>query len=93
MALHVLDPAAARSYATTLAVLACVRSLYPKDFAWLPPPFEYETVKMPIDILAGSDELRESLDADRTAPADVQRLAELDGDDWLGRSRPFRLYS
>jgi uncharacterized protein YbbC (DUF1343 family) len=92
VALHVDDPRAARSYAATLAILACVRSLYPERFAWLPPPYEYETVRMPIDILSGSEELRHTIDAGGTSPADVQRLAELDADDWRQRSSQCRLY-
>jgi uncharacterized protein YbbC (DUF1343 family) len=93
VALHVIDPAAARSYIATLAILACVRSLYPDDFDWLSPPYEYESVRMPIDILSGSSRLRGALDAGRTSPVDVRQLAELDVDDWLQRSSRFRLYA
>jgi uncharacterized protein YbbC (DUF1343 family) len=32
-------------------------------FAWRPPPYEYEHEKMPFDILAGSSELREQIEA------------------------------
>ncbi|RME92556.1 MAG: DUF1343 domain-containing protein [Candidatus Hydrogenedentota bacterium] len=34
-------------------------SRYSKDFAWKNPPYEYETQKMPIDIISGSSQLRE----------------------------------
>lgn len=93
VALHVTDPAAARSYVTTLAILACVRSLYPDHFAWLPPPYEYEQERMPIDILSGSEPLREAIDAGRTSPANVLQLAELDHEDWLQRSSRSHLYA
>lgn len=93
VAMYVADPVEVRSYATTLAILACMRSLYPKDFAWLPPPYEYESVRMPIDILSGNRHLRETIDADQTSPADVRRLAELDVEDWLQCSSQFRVYS
>jgi len=36
--------------------------LYPAYPLWKLPPYEYETEKMPIDILAGSDRLREGLE-------------------------------
>ena len=36
----------------------------PDLFAWRQPPYEYETVIPPIDILSGSDHLRRKLDAD-----------------------------
>ena len=45
------------------ALLGAFRRLGPERFAWREPPYEYETVKMPIDILYGSDELRKHLDA------------------------------
>ena len=30
-----------------------VRDMYPEDFAWKPPPYEYEHKKLPIEILCG----------------------------------------
>ena len=32
-------------------------------FAWKQPPYEYETVKLPIDILAGGTRWREQVEA------------------------------
>ena len=37
--------------------------LAPDGFKWRDPPYEYEHDKMPIDILAGSPELREQIEA------------------------------
>ena len=34
----------------------------PRQFKWRDPPYEYEHDKMPIDILAGSPELREQIE-------------------------------
>jgi uncharacterized protein YbbC (DUF1343 family) len=61
--LHVTDPAAARPYRTMVAILAAVARLWPEHFKWLPPPYEYETEKPPIDILSGSSRLREAIDS------------------------------
>ena len=47
--------------------LSQVRRLYPDQFAWKPPPYEYETVKMPIDILAGGPRLRQAVDGGAAA--------------------------
>ncbi len=66
VAFQVTDVAAFRSYAATLHLLAAVRHLYPDEFAWLPPPYEYERIKPPIDILSGSSALRHWI-ADRSA--------------------------
>lgn len=59
---HVTDRETYRPVATTVALLRAARDLAPRAFAWNPPPFEYETVKPPIDILWGSDSLRIGID-------------------------------
>ncbi len=55
---HVTDPATFRPYRTTLAFLRAVHELWPRESAWLQPPYEYETEKMPIDILSGGTAVR-----------------------------------
>jgi uncharacterized protein YbbC (DUF1343 family) len=69
--LHVTDREAFRPVLTAVAVLATVRELWPRGFAWKGPPYEYETERPPIDILAGSDRLRLDLEAGR----DVREIA------------------
>lgn len=84
--LHVTDARAFRPYRTTLAILSAVKALWPREFAWRPPPYEYETVKMPIDILSGSSKLREWIDGVQVAAAPPEELlgaAECTG--WFGR--------
>lgn len=88
--LHVTDPAAFRSYRTTLALLRCVHELWPTQFAWRQPPYEYETVLMPIDILAGSDGVRAFVDGQRPL-RDLDTLAA-PPPDWWQRVRRFLLY-
>ncbi|MEM7473367.1 MAG: DUF1343 domain-containing protein [Planctomycetota bacterium] len=63
VAFYVSDPAALRSYELTVAALLTVKQLWPNEFRWLPPPYEYETKKMPIDILSGSEQLKTSFEA------------------------------
>lgn len=79
--LHPRDPGAVRSYRTTLAILAAARRLAPDDFAWNPPPYEYETEKMPIDILCGGPALRASIDRGADAAA-LDSLAQVDVAAW-----------
>jgi uncharacterized protein YbbC (DUF1343 family) len=92
VALHPTDARSARSVRLTLSVLAAVKRLYPDDFAWLPPPYEYEHEKMPIDILFGSSRLREALSELASADATISALARLDEDAWLRRVKPYLLY-
>ena len=94
IALHVVDPVALRPVAMTLHILAAVRKLWPGDFAWLPPPYEYEHEKMPIDILYGASRLRETLASDSLAsPQTISELACVNEAAWWRRARPFLLYT
>jgi uncharacterized protein YbbC (DUF1343 family) len=94
IALHFTDPQAVRSVTATLRILAAVNNLWPDDFAWLPPPYEYEQEKMPIDILFGSSRLREALMSESAASdATITELARLDETAWRRRVQPYLLYA
>ena len=60
--IHITDRKVFRPLKTTLAIIYACKELYPKDFLFTPPPYEYEFEKMPIDILLGGDRARRSLD-------------------------------
>lgn len=80
-------------FKATIVSLGVFRDACEKHFAWLKPPYEYETVKPPIDILYGSPSLRETLN--RNTPLDrdlVEQLCWLDQDAWADRIDPFLLY-
>jgi len=66
--IHVTDQGAFRPVHTAVAILAAVQAVSAGQFSWRAPPYEYETVKPPIDILWGSDALRTAID--RGASAD-----------------------
>lgn len=93
VALHVIEAGAVRSFAFTVRLLAAIRKLYPNEFAWLPPPYEYEREKMPIDILFGSARLREALQSESVAAdATIEGLCDLDEAAWRVRVQPYLLY-
>jgi uncharacterized protein YbbC (DUF1343 family) len=73
--IHVADRAAFRPVETGVALLAAFRAADPNRFAWRPPPYEYEHEKLPIDILAGSSELREQMEGGMSA-RDIARSWE-----------------
>ncbi|HEY7287253.1 MAG TPA: DUF1343 domain-containing protein [Vicinamibacterales bacterium] len=60
--IHVLDRRTFRPVETGVALLGAFRACGPGHFAWRDPPYEYEHEKLPIDILAGTSELREQID-------------------------------
>jgi uncharacterized protein YbbC (DUF1343 family) len=61
--IHVLDRRQFRPVITGAALIMAFRSADPQGFGWREPPYEYEAEKLPIDILAGSSELREQIEA------------------------------
>jgi len=70
--IHVVDRDAFEPVATGVALVEAVKRAGPDAFAWREPPYEYETVKPPIDILFGSPRLREAIDGH----ADLASLRE-----------------
>ncbi|MFP5211932.1 MAG: exo-beta-N-acetylmuramidase NamZ domain-containing protein [Acidobacteriota bacterium] len=60
--IHVTDPRRIKPYRLGLAIVQALLELYPKDFSFLPPPYEYEREKLPIDIILGDTKVRERLE-------------------------------
>jgi uncharacterized protein YbbC (DUF1343 family) len=93
LALHAVAPAEVRSVALVLHLLAAVKHRFGQALAWLPPPYEYEYEKLPIDILFGSSRLRQVLECCPPAgDATIAELASLDEAAWWRRVQPFLLY-
>lgn len=80
--IHVLDRAAFRPVETGVALIAAFRAADPDRFGWRDPPYEYERTKLPIDILAGSADLREQIEAGVSA-REIARS-------WTGRVDAFQ---
>ena len=60
--LHVVAPRAYKPFYTTLAIIQEVIALWPQDFSWRPPPYEYEFEKIPFDIITGDEKVRKGLE-------------------------------
>jgi len=60
--IHIIDREKFKPFKTAVAILKTIYQLYPQHFAWKQPPYEYETGKLPIDILAGTDRLRKEIE-------------------------------
>ena len=59
---HVADRARFPAFLTYLLLIAHARRQDPARFAWRDPPYEYEFVKRPFDILCGTDSIRRALE-------------------------------
>jgi uncharacterized protein YbbC (DUF1343 family) len=68
--IHVVNRNKFKPFKSGVAILKAAHDLYPEHFKWKQPPYEYETEKMPIDILAGTDKLRRDIEAGE----DIERL-------------------
>ncbi len=60
--IHVLDRQKFRPFEAGVHLLCKIAKLYPKGFHWKYPPYEYEYERMPIDLIAGTSNLRETID-------------------------------
>jgi uncharacterized protein YbbC (DUF1343 family) len=89
--MHVIDRPAFRPVESGVALLAAFRAADPDRFRWREPPYEYETEKMPIDILAGSSELREQVEAG-TSSSDIARSWKTPVDAFSKIREQFLLY-
>ncbi|MEE8348859.1 MAG: DUF1343 domain-containing protein [Acidobacteriota bacterium] len=80
--IHVSDRRTFHPVLTGLAMLKLYREMGGDRFAWKSPPYEYETEKLPIDILSGTDKIRILIEAEAS-------LDELQ-DYWKAELRQFR---
>lgn len=66
---HVTDVAVFESFYTGLTMVKTAHDLYPNEFDWRREPYEYVTDKLAIDILSGSAEFRELVEAGQNLEA------------------------
>lgn len=64
--IHIINRERFRPFKTGVAIIKAIHDLYPEKFQWKQPPYEYETEKLPIDILTGSDKIRKYIEKGMT---------------------------
>jgi uncharacterized protein YbbC (DUF1343 family) len=89
--IHVTDRDAFRPVLTGVALIGMFRRVDPGRFAWRQPPYEYEPVKLPFDILAGSDRLRQDIEAGHD-PHTIARSWHEDEEAFRQLREPYLLY-
>ena len=60
--IHVTDRLTFRPVITGVAIISAIRRLYPGEFAWKQPPYEYVSDKLPFDVINGTARLREQIE-------------------------------
>jgi len=81
-----------KPYRIVAAALKALRQLQPDYDLWLPPPYEYEKTKMPIDILSGDSFLREWVDHPQAKWRDFEKVLTQHETKWAKMRKPFLLY-
>lgn len=89
--IHVLDRQQFKPVITGIALLKTIHRLYPDQFAWRQPPYEYVYDKLPFDVIAGSDRLRQQIVADIPL-AEIEASWQSDLTRFLEMRRPYLLY-
>lgn len=89
---HVTDRARFSAFLTYLLLIHHARAQDPQRFAWRQPPYEYEYVKLPIDILCGGSDVRRALEAGRS-PRAFMPAWRADAARFRRRRAPYLLYT
>jgi uncharacterized protein YbbC (DUF1343 family) len=94
---HVEDAAgyqheAFRPWRLFALALKALRRLRPDYALWADFPYEYETGRLAIDVINGSELLRRWVDDAAATPADLDALARADESAWVASRRAVLLY-
>ncbi len=89
--LHVTDRGRFPSFLTYALLIHHARRQAPERFAWRDPPYEYEQVKRPIDILFGTDVVRMAIDSG-TSPRKLAGGWKKERDEFRHRRARYLLY-
>jgi uncharacterized protein YbbC (DUF1343 family) len=60
--IHVIDRNAFEPVMTGIAMVKMAYDLYPKEFRWKEPPYEYVYDRNPFDVIAGTSRIREAIE-------------------------------
>jgi uncharacterized protein YbbC (DUF1343 family) len=89
--IHPLDREAFKPVITGVALIKAFHDLYPDDFQWQSPPYEYVFDRAPFDVIAGTAKLREQIENG----ASIEEIAaswEAGEKEFAERRKPYLLY-
>ena len=94
--IHVDDPAydhgSFRPWRLIALALKSLRVLRPDYELWRNFAYEYERDRLAIDLISGSELLRQWVDDPAATPTDLDKLAKADEDSWREERKPALLY-
>lgn len=89
--LHVTDRNTFQPYRSSLAIISALLRLYPHDFNWAEPPYEYVFDQLPIDVILGDPQVRQGLEGGLSI-SDLEQEWRQELEDFRCRTRPSLLY-
>ena len=88
---HVQNRRRFSGFLTYLLLIHHARKQSPERFAWRDPPYEYEYVRPPIDILSGTNLIRQAIESGRS-PRRLARAWPKQQAEFRRRRKPYLLY-
>ncbi len=89
--IHVLDRQTFKPVLTGIALIKAMHDLYPQDFAWQTPPYEYVFDRLPFDVIAGTTKLRAQIESG-VSLADIAASWHADERQFAQQRQPYLLY-
>ena len=89
--IHVTKRKAFQPVRCAVTILDVAASLYPGEFSWSEPPYEYEFDRRPIDVISGGPEIRETIDSGGGTAALFEKW-KTEEQGFKRSRRPFLLY-
>jgi uncharacterized protein YbbC (DUF1343 family) len=89
--IHPLDRKVFKPVITGIALIKAFHDLYPDDFQWQSPPYEYVHDRLPFDVIAGTTKLRGQIESGIS----VENIAaswQAGEEEFAERRRPYLLY-
>lgn len=89
--IHVLDRLSFKPVISGIALIKTFHDLYPDNFEWQQPPYEYVHDRLPFDVIAGTSRLREQIESGHSVDA-IARSWHDDEASFDEQRRPYLLY-
>ena len=89
--IHVLDRVKFKPYLTALGILKTSLEYKKAGFKYLPPPYEYEYEKLPIDILLRDIKLRKMIESGKSLK-EIEKSWQPDLKKFLSKRKEYLLY-
>jgi uncharacterized protein YbbC (DUF1343 family) len=89
--IHVIKRDAFEPVMTGIAMVKLAHDMYPTDFLWKEPPYEYVYDRNPFDVIAGTSSIREGIERGSSIET-IQKSWERNFDAFIDLRKRYLLY-